>query len=231
MTAAYERPEFRNAVSWTVSIQFVVAGGARPDTARGRAQKVAARLASAAARLAGVVEVRAVAGETSAAEDFKPVWPRGVAFDAANTGEGTYDRPDLRNHYLDPDRERALTSLAEANAVYSARRRADESRRRAVGCANAYETLLSGRRLCECVYCAPATFLAGLTQPYPDASPHPINRPRCVCGDHPTVYSAEQRCARHRSTRIAVLEGDPSGLVEAARLDPLTVAERKGDAR
>jgi hypothetical protein len=224
VTAAHERPEFQNSVSWTVVITFVVAGGARPQTARARAEKLAARIVSAAARLAGVVEVRAVGGETSAAEGFKPVCPRSVAFDAANIG---------RDRYLDPDRERALASLAEENAAYRARRQADEDRRRAVGCANTYQFVLSGRRSCECVYCAPATFLAGLTTPYPDDSTHPINRPRCVCGAEPWLLSAraasEQRCSRHHFVRIVVLDGDAPAIAEAAGLDPLTADQSVGE--
>lgn len=212
MTAAHERAEFQNAASWTVAITFVVAGGARRDTARARAEKLAARIVSAAARLAGVVEVRAVGGETSAAEDFKPLWPRTVVFDAANTGS---------DRYLDPDRERALASLGKANAAHHARQRTDDERRRAVGCANRYRSPLSGpRKFCECVYCAPATFLAGLTTPYPDANPQPINRPRCVCGDD--AWPAEPRCSRHRSVPIVLLEGDPPAVAEAARLDAVT---------
>lgn len=220
MTAAYERSEFRNAVSWTVTITFVVAGGARADTARGRAEKVAGRIVSAAARLAGVVEVRAVAGPSSGREEFTPLAPRRVVFDAANTG---------RDRYLDPDRERALASLAEANAAYRSRERADDQRRRELGCVNTGRSRSDPLRLsCECVYCAPAQFLAGLTTPYPDASPHPIDRPRCVCGadaDHPL---GQRRCERHRSVRIVVVDGDPESVAEAARVDPLTADAQRG---
>lgn len=229
MTAAHERPEFRNAVSWTVTITFVVAGGARADTARGRAEKVAARIVSATARLAGVVEVRAVAGPSSGREEFTPLAPRRVLFDAANSGHGTYGRPDLRDRYLDPDRERALASLAEANAADSARRRADESRRRELGCVNSGRSRSDPLRLsCECVYCAPALFLAGLTRPYPEVSPHPIDRPRCVCGVDPDHPLGQRRCERHRSVRIVVVDGDPESVAEAARVDPLTADAQRG---
>ncbi len=218
MSAAHERSEFRNSARWTVSIAFTAAGGARPRTARDRAERVAARLASAAARVAGVVDVTAVSGPSDSSKPFEPLAPQRVFFDAANSGHGTYGRPDLLSRYVDPEHERALTSLAEANRAFEARRRADEQRRRAVDCANTYQLL--ERRFCECVYCAPATFLAGLTTPYPESSPHPINRPRCVCGLNPV--GPERRCTRHRDVRIVVLDDDLAAVAEAARLDPVT---------
>lgn len=218
MTAAHER-EFAHAGRWTVVVSFTVAGGARRLTAEGRAVKIAARLVSAAARLAGVVEVRAVAGPTSPTEDFVPLAPRRVRFDAANSGHGTYWQPKPRDRYLDPEHERALGSLAEANRAAEARRRAEESRRAAVGCANRYayaRTLRREQVLCDCVYCAPTLFVAGLA---PERDAFSFDRPRCVCG-RPPDQRERRRCWSHTTAAIVVLEGDPSGVVEAARLDP-----------
>lgn len=138
MTAPHERDEFRNAARWTVCVSFTVAGGSRSRTAAGRAERVTARLASAAARLAGVVEVAAVSGPSWSDRPFEPLAPRTVFFDAANSGQGAYGRPQLLSRYVDPEHERALVSLAQANAAWRAREQADRERRRAVDCANAY---------------------------------------------------------------------------------------------
>lgn len=217
MSAAHERVEFRHAVEFTVSITFVVEGAVRSGTAERRAMRVAERLASSAARAAGVVEVSARAGVS---HDGKVVWPRVVCFDAANSGHDTVERGRL-SRYVDPERERAYGSLAAANAAFRATRNADLARRRAAGCANRYEYQLE-QRFCECVYCAPATYVAGLTHPYPQRSPHPINAPSCVCGI--TVGWAGARCSSHRDVQVVALEGDVPAVAQAARMDPLRLA-------
>ena len=116
MTQAHEHDRFRNAAVHTIAVTYTVAGGARPATARRRAEKVADRIASAAARLRDVVDVRAVAG--LAGSDGEILNPIRVRFAAANSGSGTYSGPDKLDRYLDPDHERALDSLNAANAAW-----------------------------------------------------------------------------------------------------------------
>ncbi len=120
MTQAHEHDRFRNAAVYRVTVTYTVAGSARPATARRHAEKVADQIASAAARLRNVVEVRAVAGP--AGSDGEILAPTRVRFTAANSGSGTYSDPDKLDRYLDPDHERALASLDAANAAWRRRR-------------------------------------------------------------------------------------------------------------
>lgn len=119
MTQAHEHNRFRNAAVHTIAVTYTVAGGARPATARRRAEKVADRIASAAARLRDVVDVRAVAGPAGSNGEIGS--PSRVRFTAANSGSGTYSEPDKLDRYLDPDHERALASLDAANAAWRRR--------------------------------------------------------------------------------------------------------------
>lgn len=219
MSAAHERIEFCHAVEFTVSITFVVEGAVRSGTAERRAMRAAERLASTAARAAGVVEVSARAGVSC---DGKVVWPRVVCFDAANSGHDAVE-PGRLSRYVDPERERAYVSLAAANAAYRAARDADLARRRAAGCANRYE--YASKQLCECVYCAPATYLAGLIHPYPGRSVHPVDAPRCVCG---VTVGFGARCPSHRDVQVVALDGDVPAVAEAARLDQVGRAAGTG---
>lgn len=123
MTQAHDHNRFRHAAVHTIAVTYTVAGGARPATARRRAEKVADPIASAAARLRDVVDVRAVAGP--AGSDGEIFSPTRVRFAAANSGLGTYSEPDRLDRYLDPDHERALDSLNAANATW--RRRQEQS--------------------------------------------------------------------------------------------------------
>ncbi|QBI20229.1 transcriptional regulator [Egibacter rhizosphaerae] len=125
-------------------------------------------------------------------------WPLPVRFAAANTGHPASGDPGRLARYLDPEHERALASRAEADRAARQRRRADEDRRRAVGCRTV--AALGGRSgACWCVYCDPAIHLnerrqrAGWTEG------------RCVCGALPPHGSA---CVGHRCHELVVLVGD-----------------------
>jgi hypothetical protein len=226
----WERHEWVNQARWTVVVSYTVAGGARRGTAADRAARLAARLASAVARMAGVVEVTAVAGEASASEPWRPLAPERVTFDGANSdrlGSGGFAR------WVDAEHERTRLALAAHERAYVARRNADNRRRVAVGCRNASPWSFEPSRSCDCVYCFPAQHVGSLARPYPDRSPHPIDRPRCVCGHEPTGGSPN-RCVRHAFVEVVVLDGDADGLREYARLDPVTAeaaARRQRDGR
>lgn len=211
MTQAHEHDRFRNAAVYTVAVTYTVAGSARPTTARRRAEKVADRIASAAARLRDVVDVRAVAGP--AGSDGEILAPTRVRFTAANSGSGTYGEPDKLDRYLDPDHERALASLASANDEWRRRRDQDRDRRRVVGCQNTYRSANEVRRDCPCIYCAPQAHLEAHRQG--PAALYPYS-PRCVCGM--TMPSAGMRCRQHRATEIVVLDDETGPLAELAAL-------------
>lgn len=201
MAEPHERPEFANSIEYTVTLTYRVAGGKRRDTAQRRAEKVAARLASAAARAAGVVDVTARAG---ASVNGEVTWTDRVRFEAANTGHASYRDPSLLDRYLDPEYERALRSLAAADEAARTRRRADQERRMAVGCRNA--TFPNLGRYCHCVYCDPSAHTAPGT-----AEAHsPFAEHRCLCGR--PVADAGQRCGSHVHTRLVVLDHDPAEL-------------------
>jgi hypothetical protein len=211
--APHETPQFQNAARYVVSVTFTVAGGARRETAERRAEKVAERLASAAARAAGVVEVTAVAG--SAGSDGTIVVPRRVHFAAANTGAGTYADPQTLDRYLDPEFERALASLKAANEAFRARQQADRQRRLAVGCTNAYgASLFRERQRCECVYCQPDDYL--VAHELAGRGSHWFGPLRCLCG---TPTPTGGRCMHHRDATLVLLDGDPVSLQQLAAID------------
>lgn len=62
MTSLHETDEFRNSAAYTIVLTYTVSGGARVQTARRRADRVAEQIANAASRLGSVVDVRAAAG-------------------------------------------------------------------------------------------------------------------------------------------------------------------------
>lgn len=189
MTAAHETPEFRNAVEYTITLTYVVAGGARHGTADRRARVIASRLADTAARIPSVVDVHARAGPSI---DGEPARTEVVRFTAANAGVA--DVTGRLPRYLDPEHEEALRSLEESNAAYRALRRADEARRAAVGCDNRSPW---DARYCLCVYCRPM-----LHDP-----------PRCPCGN----LDSPGRCPEHKRAEVIVLADDPAELRDAAR--------------
>jgi hypothetical protein len=201
MTAPHETDRFRNAATYTVAVTFTVAGGSRSRTAHRRAGKAAERITAAAARLADVVDARAVVG--LAGQEGELLAPQVVRFASANTGHGTYGEPDKLSRYLDPEHERALASLEEANAQHRRHRQADRDRRLAVGCRNAGRQPWDPAASCECVYCEPDRHLDTLTGL---ASGLQFWSPRCVCGQ--VVPSPGARCSRHRDTEIVVLDDD-----------------------
>jgi len=147
----YEEPRFYNAVEHTVAVTFTVRGGKRHGTADRQARKIAERLGSRAARMVGVVEVRATAGPS---RDGTITSARIVRFDAANAGQAIHGEADKLDRYLDPDHELALRSLAAANAAAQDHRRVDQERRLAAGCRNTYQHAATNA-FCECVYCKP----------------------------------------------------------------------------
>lgn len=215
MSAPHETAEFRNAATYVVTIRFTVAGGARVRTAEDRAGRVASRLASAAARSKGVVDVRAVAGLASSTDVWKQLIADRVHFEAANSGHRGGDQPGVLDRYLDPEHERALRSLGDANAAYRARQDADRQRRLAVGCGN-YSTYALQRLSCRCVYCAAGEHLAAW-RAHVQSGPHRFNELRCLCGEH-LVDAPGDRCAGHTRAELVVLEGDAAALVELGRL-------------
>jgi hypothetical protein len=204
----HEAREFTNAVEYTVRLTFVVAGGARWRTAHARARRIAERLANTAARAKGVVDVRAVAG---ASHDGQLLTPERVCFEAANSGHGTGVEPSKLDRYLDPDHERALASLAEANAAARARRQADFERRQAIGCSNPAGLGPGLARPCRCAYCRPQEHLEVRTEPphvaWPEAG-------RCLCG-RPSAQPAFG-CRPDRGQQLVVLDGDPPELAQLA---------------
>jgi hypothetical protein len=205
----HEACEFTNAVEYTLTLTFVVAGGARWRTAHGRARTVAERLANTAARVKGVVDVRAVA---SASRDGELLAPERVCFEAANSGHGTNAEPGKLDRYLDPDRERALVSLAESHAAARVWQQADRDRRGAIGCVNPSQLVAGLGRACGCAYCRPDEHLDGRQQPssLADAS----GGERCLCGRRLDVPGPG--CGSHRGQQLLVLDGDPSELVHLA---------------
>jgi hypothetical protein len=203
----HEAREFTNAVEYTVQLTFVVAGGARWRTAHARARRIAERLANTAARAKGVVEVRAVAG---ASHDGEVLTPERVCFDAANSGHGTGADPSKLDRYLDPDHERALASLAAANAKARVRRQADIDRRCAIGCSNPAGLGPGLARPCHCAYCRPQEHLelrAETRDPSADGG-------RCLCG-RPSAPAAFG-CRPHRGQQLVVLDDDPPELARLA---------------
>lgn len=171
----HHRPEFANAVTYAVMLTITVQGGKRRGTADRRARKVAERLANAAARSQGVVDVSASAGVTVNGEVFGA---QPVRFAAANSG--TYAEPDRLGRYLDPEHERAVRSLAEENAAAQRRRRADRDRRRSVGCGDTYAISPTDRH-CRCVYCQPEDHYQAV-QLFARHGPSPLLTNLCLCG-------------------------------------------------
>ena len=219
----HETREFTNSVEYTVQLTFVVAGGARWRTGHARARRIAERLASAAARANGVVDVRAVAG---ASRDGQLLAPERVCFDAANSGHGTGADPTRLDRYLDVDHERALVSLAEANAAARVRRQADFDRRQRIGCANPAGLVAGLARPCRCAYCRPGAHLEARTAALETCA----GEGRCLCG-RPSSLSASG-CRPHRAQQLVVLNGDPPELARlasrVAQLRPPDRAETPG---
>lgn len=212
MTAPHERPEFTNQATYTVAITYTVTGGARRATADRRAEKVAERLANAACRLGDVVDVTATAGANVNGEI---ILPKTVRFATANSGHDTHSQPGKLARYLDPDHERALASLAKANADYQARKDADRDRRRQVACANPYgPSAFLEHRACDCVYCRPQEHWWAV-EGEREAPGHWSNEHRCLCGQR--VAAMGQRCKPHRDASLVVLDGDPERLQLLAR--------------
>jgi hypothetical protein len=203
----HETREFTNSVEYTIQLTYVVAGGARWRTAHARARRIAERLANTAARAKGVVDVRAFAGSS---HDGQLLTPERVCFDAANSGHGTGADPPKLDRYLDPDHERALASLADANAAARARRQADFDRRQAIGCSNPAGLGPGIARPCRCAYCRPNEHLEVRTEtrgPWAEGG-------RCLCG-RPSAPSAFG-CRPHRGQQLVVLDGDPPELARLA---------------
>lgn len=210
MTAPHETPEFQHSVEYTVALTFRVDGGARWQTAYRRADRIAERLANYATRAAHVVEVHAAAGPSTEGE---LATRDRVRFSEANTGRGTYGDTSKLDRWIDPEFERALDSLARADAEARARRNAERERRLAIGCSNAYRMDLEVRRDCACAYCAPGRHLDSRTDL---ASGLQFLTPRCLCGTATADW--HQRCSRHRDLELVVLDGDPPDLGRLAEV-------------
>jgi hypothetical protein len=214
---AHRDPRFTNTATYQVAVTVTIAGGARPRTAHRRAAKVAERIANAAARSKDVVDATAAYGLLS--HDGEILLSRPAVFAAANTGHGSVDEPSKLSRYLDPDHERALISLQEANARSRERRDADRDRRREVGCHNAGRASWQMERwACGCVYCDPDFHLAVASEPTATRM-EPL---RCLCGRIAT------RCDEHTAVVVRLLDGDPAALRQLAALtstEPLREVE------
>lgn len=202
---AHETPEFRNAVEYTVTVTFRVAGAARYAAGRRRAQRIAERIAASAARMAGVVEVTARGGQSS---DGKASLTYPLRFEGANTGTAALGEPEKLDRYLDPDRERALQDLAAANRAHEDAHRRDRERRIALGCGEA-SPLTRGHHTCDCVYCRPQEHQHD-AETLRRLGPSPYQPYRCPCSA--AVDSLGGRCARHDRVQLVVLPGDPPAL-------------------
>ena len=205
MVEPHQDPRFYNAVEYTVAVTFTVRGGKRHGTADRQARKIAERLANNAARMVGVVEVRATAGPS---REGIITSARQVRFDVANTGHATYGEPGKLDRFLDPDHELALRSLDVANAAAQEHRRADHKRRLAAGCRNTSQ-YASTRIICSCVYCEPDRHFDAVAA-VRHGGPSPFIGYRCLCGQ--PVATLNERCALHRDTAITVLNNDPPTL-------------------
>ena len=205
MAEPYDDPRFYNAVEHTVAVTFTVRGGKRQGTAGRQARQIAERLANAATRMVGIVEVHATAGPS---RDGQITSPRLVRFDAANTGHALPGEPGKLPRYLDPDHELALRSLATANATAQDRRRADHKRRLAAGCRSA-STYVSARTFCACVYCEPDRHYDAVAA-FRDSGSSPFIEYRCLCGK--SVTALNERCDLHSLTTIVVFADDPPTL-------------------
>lgn len=205
---AHETAAFQNAVTYSVTVTYTIAGGARRGTAERRAVEVAERLANTAARIPSVVEATATVGRSM---DGQLIAPQRVRFAKANTGHGAPAEPGKLDRYLDPEHERALASLAAADAAWRARRDADRRRRLAVGCRNTSVLSPPGGRSCPCVYCCPEehTGDAGLGR-----AAAGLDLAQCLCGV--LVGARGLRCPAHRDVELVVLDDDPVALHELA---------------
>lgn len=211
MNAPHKAPEFANSTEYTVSITFRVEGGAREQTATRRARKIAERLVNHAARAGNVIEVTAVGGVS---EGGRPLSTERLPFAAANTGHATNDEPSKLDRYLDPEFERGLDSLAEANAAAPGASEIDRHRRQTLGCLNTTRSATRPLSRCLCVYCAPVAYEHAVRRAEAGA-PHPLVTPRCICGR--AVAAAGLRCVRHHSHELVVLDGDPPALQRLGR--------------
>ncbi len=210
MDSPQQRPEFANAVTYTVAVTVTVEGGKRFGTADRRARRVAERLANTAARTPGVVEVTATAGHS---HDGQVASPERVRFSEANTGHGTYSDPHTLDRFLDPDHELALRSLTEANAAYRARQQADRERRAEASCRNPNDSVLRDA-YCLCVYCQPERHYDVIRDARAPGHGLWVEH-RCVCGQ-PVALPGE-RFLRHRDAKVVALQGDAPALHQLAR--------------
>lgn len=215
MSEPYERPEFQNAVEYTVSITYRVAGGAQHGTADRRAERVAERLANAAARAKHVVEVSALAGESRKGEMQR--WAP-VAFDTANSDPSRLPGTDKLTRYVDPEHDRARLLLHEHNRSVHERQEADRRRRAAVGCRARYRARFEPRpQWCPCAYCAPVEHLAAVRDDLRDDGTD--GERLCVCGES---IRAGRRCTHHLDVRLVVLHGDEAALTLLAHEEEAT---------
>lgn len=224
MTEPHETPEFYNSTEYTLTVTFRVAGGARWQTAHRRARRVAERLANAAARAAHVVEVTAVGGASS---DGRALSPERVHFSNANSGHARAADPSRLDRYLDPEFDRAMQSLDEANEAARREGTTDRERRKAVSCMNTYRAAGTQRARCLCAYCEPARHERALERAAA-GQPDPLVIARCVCGR--PVATAGMRCDRHHDLEVVALDSDPSALKRLAmrlRVDPSPPDQRR----
>jgi hypothetical protein len=216
MGEPHRDPRFTNSATYRIEVTVTVAGGARPATAHRRAARVAERLANAAARAADVVDATVALGPMSA--HGGPAWTDPVSFVAANTGPASDGQPPMLARYLDPDHERAIHALTEANTAYRRRCDTDRQRRLEVGCANPNRALGHvAWRVCRCVYCDPHRHL--------ELAVHPADGPPvlCRCG------TGAEGCRAHLDAQLEVVDTDDQVLVELVELTRLG-SQRGGGA-
>lgn len=195
---AADAPALRHACSWQVTITYTVEAGARPATGWARAERLARRLANAAARSSGVLEVSAASGPWGS----KPALRR-LQFEAANAGCGSYAQPELLDRYFDPDWQRDRKAVRTAEQRSRDASNADARRRSDLGCRNVARAASEPVRFCGCCYCDPADHLAAARLAVIDDS---VQEP-CPCGVHLRGAACGDSAGHRRA--LAVLEGDP----------------------
>ena len=202
----HEADQFRNAATLTVAITFTVAGGARVDTARRRGERLAARLADSATRVADTVEVSACThrGGVQLGDGH-----HALLFPAANTELNVGGATGRR--WIDPEHELGQRSLAAADATARAAHEADLERRRDVGCRNGSRLLPDWS--CRCVYCRPVDHPEAATIHLQDMdAPTPL----CPCG---RLTRRAGPCRDHEHVQVVVLDHDPPELLRVVDLE------------
>lgn len=152
-----------------------------------------------------MLEVSAASGPWSS----KPTLRR-LQFEAANAGCGSYAQPDVLDRYVDPDWQRNLDAVRDAEQRLRDLSAADRRRRMELGCRNAGRTASEPVRFCGCCYCDPVDQLAAARLAVIDDS----LKDACPCGAHLRGATCQDSSIHHRT--VAVLDRDPAALRQLA---------------